>query len=708
MIEKTKIKALIKVVFNFDVNDEIGLLRAYFTCEAIKSQPDFGDDIEQAYKRAKKECTVIEKKAFAYIVPPRRWDKLNMLCRCFSEIKHPGKFIQIFTPNLICDQRKLIHFHTDSGLSWLTITYVISLLRTVHSETSPQRYKTTEDIYKAVINSFSKANVDNLKISNDLIVDCYNAVCLTELNDEGISKIQSATEIVNICVKHHIPKEAIPELILHARNNDKIQKVAQTYKIGQADMWVCRSKLLAMENNNLALLCAASYGHESDDVNLENCFLYPRFFASFSSKEKPTVIIVSPSDIFIRKLLFDSAFRNVNFLIVINSKTKCKIYHQYLNDTTYFGSGEIKFYTFEEFCSNQKTTIDSVLLFATRIADTDQENLICALAEICDSNTQIYSFHESDEFEKASGYISKYIASGKVLLQEIDILPQNLLFAKGKKKKISCKWNIVNESLQDPSDYPVCLNKYNLICDDFQFLSKFSLELFTNKRAIWEEGNSIRKAYRNLMYTNKSGQTRMPAKKYRFSPEISVFYTVDNFKSDGSFRLRCHLKKHSLTKRTGIVIEESKRNYRHILPFQIPDIIENDYLFSTKNRTLIRDIYKDNFYDFANAEKLSLRSFFYLFFPWSEWKEDDNKNFELVKNILNTELGEFDIVSSSAKKYEEAYYDFELMNMNIEFEEYIAGVVTAESSDTRFPEAMKAQAVAARNYALYQTNNWYN
>lgn len=41
----------------------------------------------------------------------------------------------------------------------------------------------------------------------------------------------------------------------------------------------------------------------------------------------------------------------------------------------------------------------------------------------------------------------------------------------------------------------------------------------------------------------------------------------------------------------------------------------------------------------------------------------------------------------------------------IEFEEYIAGVVTAESSDTRFPEAMKAQAVAARNYALYQTNN---
>lgn len=40
----------------------------------------------------------------------------------------------------------------------------------------------------------------------------------------------------------------------------------------------------------------------------------------------------------------------------------------------------------------------------------------------------------------------------------------------------------------------------------------------------------------------------------------------------------------------------------------------------------------------------------------------------------------------------------------IEFETYIAGVVSAENGDPAFPEAMKAQAVAARSYALYKTN----
>ncbi len=40
----------------------------------------------------------------------------------------------------------------------------------------------------------------------------------------------------------------------------------------------------------------------------------------------------------------------------------------------------------------------------------------------------------------------------------------------------------------------------------------------------------------------------------------------------------------------------------------------------------------------------------------------------------------------------------------IEFEKYVAGVVTAENGDPAFPEAMKAQAVAARTYALAVSN----
>jgi surface antigen len=48
------------------------------------------------------------------------------------------------------------------------------------------------------------------------------------------------------------------------------------------------------------------------------------------------------------------------------------------------------------------------------------------------------------------------------------------------------------------------------------------------------------------------------------------------------------------------------------------------------------------------------------------------------------------------------------VSKSIDFEDYVAGVVTAESSDDRFYEAMKAQAIAARTYALYKTNNCQN
>lgn len=671
MIEKTKIQNQIQDVFQCDTSNSFSLLYAYCTCKIISEESCFETDVKKAYYNVRKNCTNTERLAFLRIDPSRGLDKLEKLCNYFFEMTFVN-FLSIFAPGFVCNGKDVFHLKSSLGLSWLNMGYLITTIKRVHDIVSNSSYSSVKDMYEAIMNTFYIICGNYLILPKDKIVPIYKAVCLIKLNDEGIGRLKEATQTVELCVANGISRENIPEFFLKAKDRNEFQKFAEDNKLSAKKLLLCRERVIKQHHKEVELLCAASYDPEANDVYLENCYLYPRFSDTFSGIENPTVAIFFPSDFLIRKFLFDSSFRNVNFVFVLSSKYKCQVYKKYYNRMNFRGSGSVLFCTFDKLSEDNKMNVDSVLLITTHIPEEKQKEILPVIVAICNDDTQVLSLHESSKFEKTCDHLAQFIRSEKVDVQQVDILPLGLILSEGKRKKILVKWGMANASSQKAIDgKDVFINKYNLICDDYQYLSKSSNALRVSKKDLFENGNSIRKVFRNLVYINRSGQKRTPAKEYRFSPEISVFYTIDDQKADGTVRLRCHLKKPSKTKKNGVVIEESERCFRRVLQININEVIEEEYLYGAKGGKLIRDIYKEHCFEIANAKTISLKSFFYLNFDWEKWQVEDADTLELSKAIVNNEIGELDIVTATAKEYEKAYYYSSLVNTKIEFEKYI-------------------------------------
>lgn len=672
MIEKGKIKNLIYDVFCCDTSDEYNLLYAYCTCKSISEVACFSTDIEKAYLNVKKLCTSCEKQSFLHIAPSRRFDKLEKICEHFRKVSLLD-FLTIFVPNLVCDTREFVRLiNFKFKISWLQVGYLIFTMNKTHKIISTVSYTTTEDFNKAIVKRYFDDNRKQLKLSNDIVLELYRAICLIKLDNDGIIGLKNALEVVDYCVAHGIPKALLPELVLVANNNNKLKTFAKNNNFSEKVISDCQYKILKLSNNEIAFLCAISYDPKSNDIHLETSYLYPRFSASFSDKDSPAVVVFAPSEFFIRKLLFDATFRDVNYTIVLDSMDKCKIYTKYWKRIRRDEWGSMLFCTFNEFFETENNTRpDSFLLFANHISKEHQKQLKSVLVDMCDEATQVLSLHESSEFETTPRYISKLIKSDMVNIQEIDILPLQLVTSEGKSKKILIKWNVAKdlESISSENSM-VALRKMDLINDNYQYLSKHPQVLYTPEKEIKTSVNSIREVYRELIYVNKSGKTRASAKEFRFSPEISVFYTTGSINIDESVRLRCYLKQFDSTKQKFVVIEESKQSFRNVLPISISDVLE-EYLYGAKNGKLIRDIIKENYCEFANTKTLSLKTFFYQLFDWVKWREEDAEFFEFAKSIVNSEIGEFDIISTSAKDYERAYYDSSIDRSKIALEKYI-------------------------------------
>lgn len=671
MIEKGKIKNLIYDVFCCDTSDEYNLLYAYCTCKSVSAEVVFSEDIEKAYLKTKKKCTAGEKTAFLRISPSRKFDKLEKLCNCISKIRFVD-FLSIFTPNLVCNPKELVHLlKVNAKLDWLSIGFLIYTIKLIHNNVSFNRYSSVENMYKDIIKNFSNTNEKRLKLSKDTMIDIYKAICLYKLDYDGCLNLsKDVLAAVELCIQNGIDKADIPEFILTVNNNSTFQKFVKSRGLSENKLLQCRKKIREQSYDEIALLCVASYIPKKNDIFLDTKYIYNRFVASFAASDTPTVMIVSPSDFFIRKLIYDTTLRATNFLIVLDNIHRCKIYRKHMNRISHSGSGSISFYTFDEFSEEHNFRANSILLFTTHTTEEEQQQLPKILPDICGKDTPVYSLHESSEFERASGYISQYIKSNEVNLKEIDILPLGILYSEGRSKKILVEWNVDKESAKMVFEKGLVeLRKINLICDDFQYVSKSPETFNTSKKELITSGNSVRNVYRSLVYINRSGQTRATAKEFRFSEEISVFYTTDDIQADGMLRLRIYVNKPSPKKRNGVMIEESKRNFRNVLPINIPRIIE-EYIYGFKGDKLIRDILNEHCFGIPNKDTLSLKTFFYNYFYWDDWKEKEPSLFEFTKEIVNSVIGEFVVSKTTAKEFERAFYEVNFYTEELDFEIY--------------------------------------
>ena len=654
-MEKVKIKKSVEEVFNCSC-DEAVFLRAYCTCVSIAEQHFDNEDIKNAYVKVRNSCSNSEAEIFLHVKRDCNWKKLANLCSEFSNIELI-EFFKVGVSQLVCSTLQLLEMKRRLKLSVLNTGYVILMMNQVHKIVSQKYFATVTELDRDVRKQFDLQNTAKLKIGIKDVVDLYKAVCMTKLDIEEFQQMISATKAVSLCVENGIPKERIPELMAIIDNSSKLKRFVDNTGVSYKIVVSCAKKLVKLRYNEIELMCAASYAEDKNDILLDNCYIYPRFMTNISDGDKPTVVITCPSDFFIRKMIFDTSFRDIDFVVILPSQYKCKLYRRYCECMNYSGTGSIKFHTFEEF-SEFERSVDSVLVFATHTEEKYQIGISDILFKHCKTSTQIFSLHETDEFENTTGAISQLIYSNDANIQSIDILPLGLSSSEGRKKKVFVRWS-VQENIGSNTYYEnaITLNKYVLISSIEQYISRDCQEAFTSKKELIESGSSIREIFRGVKYINKSGQKREMAKEYTFSEGISAFYTIHNGKSeDNKIRLRVYFKM-STENRKGVIIPGTEMKFRGVSVENIYDVIENEFLYGKNGDKLLRDYLKENTLEHIDYENISLKSFFYLYFDWYIWKENDDNDFDFVKTIVDSKIGELPIVKASVDEFEKAYYE---------------------------------------------------
>ena len=665
-MNKEKIKKCVQEVFGFDC-DEIGLLKTYCTCVAVHDRCVNEENIKNAFIEAKNACSKSETEVFTHVKRDCNWKKLAKLCSEFSNIKLI-EFLKIGVPELICSPVQFVELKRRLRMSILDVGYVILMMNQVHKIVSQKHYSSIAEFDKDVRKQFNLQNTAKLKIGTKHVVDLYKAVCMTKLDIEEFQQLRSATKAISFCVENGIPKELIPELMAIIDNSSKLKGFIKNTGVSNKKVVACAKKLVKFRYDEIELMCAASYAEDKNDILLDNCYIYPCFMSRISDVDKPAVAIICPSDFFIRKMFFDTSYRDVDFVVVLPSRYKCKLYSRYCDCMNYSGTGSIRFFTFAEF-SKFESGIDSVLVFATHAEEKLQKEMSDALLKCCKTSTLIFSLHESNEFENMTGSISRLIYSKDVKIESIDILPLGFSSSEGRKKKVFVRWS-VQENIGSDTYYEnaITLNKYNLVSDNEQYISRDCQEAFISKKELIESGSSIREIFRGIKYINKSGQKREMAKEYAFSEGISAYYTINNGKcEDDKIRLRVYFKM-ATENRKGVIIPGTEMKFRGVSMENIYDVIENEFLYGKSGDKLLRDFFKENTINYIDYESITLKLFFYLYFDWYTWKEDDDINFSLAKAVVDSKIGELPIAKASVDEFEKAYYEqgFEVDNLTLE------------------------------------------
>lgn len=669
MMEKAKIRKSVEEVFNCSCDEGV-FLRAYCTCVSIAEQHFDNEDIKNTYVKVRNSCSNSEAEIFLQVKRDCNWKKLAKLCLELSNIELI-EFLKVGVSQIVCSPLQLVEMKRRLKLSVLNTGYVILMMSQVHKIVSQKYYSKVTEFDKDVRKQFDLQNMNKLKIGIKDVVDLYKAVCMTKLDIEEFQQMRSATKAISFCVESGIPKVRIPELMAIIDNPSKLKHFIDNTGVSYKKLLACAKQIVKFRNNEIELMCAASYEEGKNDILIDDCYIYPRFMTCISDGDKHTVVIICPSEFFIRKMIFDTSFRDIDFVVVLPSRHQCKLYRRYCDCMNFNGTGSIKFYTFEEFTKSEIRG-DNVLIFANRTEDKYQKDIYDILMKNCNTSTKLFSLHESDEFENVVGSISQLIYSKDVKIQSIDILPLGLSSSEGRKKKVFVRWS-VQENIGGETYYEnaIILNKYNLIYSNEQYISRDCQEAFTSKKELIESGSSIREIFRGIKYINKSGQKREMAKEYAFSEGISAFYTIHNGKSeDNKIRLRVYFKMPT-ENRKSVIIPETEMKFRGVSLENIYDVIENEFFYGMNGDKLLRDYLKENTLEHIDYENISLKSFFYLNFDWYTWKEDDDNKFYLAKAVVDSKIGELPIAKASVDEFERAYYDQHLGVDDLTLEKYI-------------------------------------
>lgn len=675
MLSKEKVLSKIKGVFDCNTSDEKEVLKVYCTCVSVYSRYCVEGDIKKAYIKVMSESSNLEKKSFTKLNKKQNWDKLVELSELFSDLPLI-RFLLVFTPHLVCNPKSLCDVKAKNNISMLKICTIIIAIKDFDTDILKVKFLSKKEFVNRINSSISKLSYFE-GISKNIIYELFFSVCLYDLSQKEIQQTEKTTTCIDKFksyikdkigkdkVKEFVEEEKFTELYLISESDSKINAFCRKNGLGKSDVVKYSNKIKRMPL--LDFMRVVSYDKKSNDILLENGYVYDKFIKNFLSEDNPKILIVEPSDFLISKILSDTFGRHINFTIVLSSVNRCKMYKRFINTRNNSSSLLFSFLTPEEFFSSTEK-YDGVLMFATRMKKDMQKEFSKKITAYCKYDTEMYSFHSSNCFEDKTDPLSQFMLTDAAVIEHIDILPTGIENATEYKKKLLVCFSLCGESDHIIANAPqISLNKLGLIKCEKNLMFRDKQRVYVHKCDLIES-NRLRQFFREKSIVNISGKSRECANEYIFSEELSAFYTTSVETDDpDKVRLRIYLKEVGTKAK---IIADSVLKHR-IVEENIYDFIENKYFYRIVQgipiiREQLRHIYFCQFED----KDITLKSFVYLYCEWEKWQFDDSELFENVLEIINSSAGNLKIRKSLADDYVSSYSE-SVYNEDIDITAYL-------------------------------------
>lgn len=661
MLSTEKVFSKIKGVFDCNINDEKEVLKVYSTCVSVYSRYCVEGDIKKAYIKVMSESSNLEKKSFMKLNKKLNWDKLVELSKLFSNLPFI-RFLLVFTPHLVCNPKSLCDVKAKNNISMLDICTIIVAINGFDTDILKVKISSKKEFISRINSSISKL-IYVEGISKNVIYELFCSVCLYDLSQKEIQQTEKTTTCIDKFksyikdkvgkdkVKEFIEEEKFTELYLISESDSKINAFCRKNGLDKSDVvkYINKFKRLPLFD----FMRAVSYDKKSNDILLENGYVYNRFIKSYLSKDNPKILIAEPSDFLISKILSDPFGRHINFTIVLSSSNRCKMYKRYISTRNNSSALLFNFLTPEEFFSSTEK-YDGVLIFATRMKKDIQLDFLKNITVYCNHDTELYSFHSSNDFENELDPLSQFMLTDAAVIERIDILPTGIENATEYKKKLLVCFSLCGESDHVIANAPqISLNKFGLIKCEKNLIFSDKQRVYIHKRELIESNSTLRQFFREKSIVNISGKSRESANEYIFSEELSAFYTTSVETDDpDKVRLRIYLKG---TGTKAKIIADSVLKHR-IAEENIYDFIENKYFYQiVQGVPIIREQLCHICFGQFEDKDISLKSFVYLYCEWEKWQVDDIELFDNVLEIINSSAGNLKIRKSLADDYVSSY-----------------------------------------------------
>lgn len=388
-----------------------------------------------------------------------------------------------------------------------------------------------------------------------------------------------------------------------------------------SSLYMKNKKESLIENHILYYLFASNLDCSRDDVNYSGA------------------IILDPSPFFIQKWMKDSALKNVYTLFVFTNENLSRFWEKQLEFQTNFGA--IYYLDLEKYLPEFADLNNQVFVFGNHLSDIGMKHyLIYYLLQKIPFES--FCFYDYDQ-NVLNNLEMQTIFKGNDL-SEIHLFPagindvnqrQRSSFLKFISGNHQSKFNVTHYTLNKDGEYQALSPRL--------YSQDLSQDKFFGKK------ESIRKIYNDAfkLSTRRTSQERNAAKLFRFTEEISVYYTSSFDSKNNSYRVGAYVTEPRLLKdgsrdfSSKVKLPLTLKNCRQSSKEKIETWLNLEYPYSLKKSENPVDIQKEICMVYREVYRdcpITLKTFVY-FNTKSFYNKFGERQMKILSSLCDTNLG---------------------------------------------------------------------